>query len=321
MFHCLHFAALPLCTATLVGNLGAIPTRCTAIPLSELARRSESVASYEESGNVGRLQGKNLQVKCRHNSACYCLNGVNIYGQCPVSGSAGHLRVSEQDWHRVLVPLLSPPPIAPIRCVCIDPGHGGSDPGSRVASLGLEEKKLTLDIARRLQTLLEMRGIRCILTRKTDEFIPLKNRSMAANHNNCDLFVSIHFNAADNISAEGIETYILPCQGMPSTSRLQNVSGKDREFFPNNRCDEQNLYLGYCLQKELHRIPMTKDRGLRRGRFVVLESTQCPAALVECGFLTAKGEGQRIVNERYRQEIAQALCDGICAYGSIASRN
>jgi N-acetylmuramoyl-L-alanine amidase len=241
---------------------------------------------------------------------------VNIYGQHPVSGGPDQLKISGLDWRRVIAPLLSPPVIPPLRCVCIDPGHGGSDPGSQMQRHGLVEKQLTLDVARRLRTLLEAKNIRVVLTREEDNFIALANRPSIANRSGCDLLLSIHFNAADGSGAEGVETYILPSQGTASTARLQNLSAKDREFFPNNRHDGKNLHLGYCLQRELGTLQLSKDRGLRRGRFLILENANCAAALVECGFLTGASEGQRIGNPQHRQAIAQALCRGICVYGN-----
>ncbi|MDR2664552.1 MAG: N-acetylmuramoyl-L-alanine amidase [Puniceicoccales bacterium] len=283
--------------------------------LDVLSGRCGGTVSYGDGGRCGTVRGKNLELQCRLNGACYRLNGVNVYGQRPVAGQPGRLRISREDWDRVVVPLLSPPAVAPLRRVCIDPGHGGRDAGARRSRGNLEEKNLTLDVAKRLGALLKKRGIDAVFTRSGDQFIALEDRAAAAGSAKCDLMVCIHFNAADSPRAEGIESYILPSQGSASTARLNSPSQKDKKFCINNRYDEKNLYLAYCLQRELRTLRSATDRGVKRGRFKVLEDADCPAVLVECGFLTSAGEGARIADGNYRQAIASALCEGICSYG------
>ncbi|MDR0679208.1 MAG: N-acetylmuramoyl-L-alanine amidase [Puniceicoccales bacterium] len=283
--------------------------------LDVLSDRCGGAVSYGEGGRCGTVRGKNLELQCRLNGACYRLNGVNVYGQCAVAGQPGRLRIGRSDWDLLIVPLLSPPAIVPPRRVCVDPGHGGRDMGAGRARGNLEEKNLTLDVAKRLEVLLKRQGVEVLLTRSGDQFVALEDRSAIANNGKCDLMVCIHFNAADSPRAEGIETYILPSQGSSSTARLHSPSAKDKKFCVNNRHDEKNLYLAYCLQKELKGLRSAVDRGVKRGRFKVLENADCPAVLVECGFLTASGEGARIADGNYRQAIANALCEGICSYG------
>jgi N-acetylmuramoyl-L-alanine amidase len=171
-------------------------------------------------------------------------------------------------------------------------------------------------VAKRLQKLLQKRGFEVMLTRSGDSYVPLEVRAAVANRAKCDLFICIHFNAADSPRAEGVETYIIPLQGAASTARLQNPTSSDRKFYVNNRYDEKNLCLAFCLQRELRSIKSSNDRGVKRGRFKVLEGVNCPAALVECGFITGSQEGHRIGTGEHRQAIASALCEGICAYGA-----
>ncbi|MDR0340505.1 MAG: N-acetylmuramoyl-L-alanine amidase [Puniceicoccales bacterium] len=284
--------------------------------LDVLSDRCSGTVSYGEGGRCGTVRGKNLELQCRLNGACYRLNGVNVYGQCAVAGQPGRLRIGRDDWDRVIVPLLSPLAVAPPRRICIDPGHGGRDAGAGRTRGNLEEKNLTLDVAKRLKILLKKRGFEVVLTRGGDQFVSLEDRSAIANGAKCDLMVCVHFNAADSPRAEGIETYILPGQGYSSTARLNSPSAKDKKFCTNNRYDEKNLYLAYCLQREMKGLRSAIDRGIKRGRFKVLEDADCPAVLVECGFLTGSRESARIADGNYRQAIANALCEGICAYGS-----
>jgi N-acetylmuramoyl-L-alanine amidase len=280
------------------------------IGLAELARRCGGTVSYANGGRVGTVQARDCCLAFRHNSACHRLNGVSVYGQYATGGEPGALAVDSADWNQVLAPLLTPTAVGPLRCVCVDAGHGGRDSGTVQGPL--LEKNLTLDIALRLQKLLEERHIATVLTRNGDTFIPLERRPEIAAH--CDLLVSIHCNAAETPTAEGIETYVLPAQGSAPTARLSRPGAQDQRAFPNNRCDERNLWLGYCLQRQLVAIAGTRDRGVRRGRFLVLKASHCPAALVECGFLTNEGEGRRLGTEEHRDAIARALCQGICHY-------
>jgi N-acetylmuramoyl-L-alanine amidase len=287
-----------------------------SIGLSEIASRCGGTLTYEQDGRVGIVRSKDCSLVFRHNSACHRLNGVSVYGQCPTGGGPGALTVDGADWARVLAPLLTPPAVAPLRRVCIDAGHGGHDSGTVQGQL--VEKNLTLDIALRLQRLLRERNIGSILTRSGDSFVALERRPEIGS--SCDLFISIHCNAADAPMASGVETYVLPQKGMASTARMDKPGAQDQHSCPNNRCDEHNLWLGYCLQRQLIGITGVKDRGVRRGRFLVLKAAHCPAALVECGFLTNGEEGRRLGTEEYREAIARALCQGICHYDAVGRR-
>jgi N-acetylmuramoyl-L-alanine amidase len=286
------------------------------VALEELAKKCQGKVFYEKEGTVGQVQGNQLQLQCRRNSACFFLNGVAVYGQYPVSGEYNRLKIHSYDWNRVLVPLLTPAEGGKISRICIDAGHGGNDSGAH--SNGLVEKDLALDIALKLKNLLEKRGLEVVLTRGDDRFVPIDQRPRVATAQGCDLFLSIHLNAASSQEAEGIETYILPPAGMAATSRLGKVSAKDGEFSPNQRCNEQNLHLGYCLQRRLVALESIQDRGIRRGRFKVLRDNCCPAALVECGFITNPSEAKRLERPSHRDAIARALYEGICDYGNLA---
>ncbi|MDR1435860.1 MAG: N-acetylmuramoyl-L-alanine amidase [Puniceicoccales bacterium] len=286
------------------------------VDIGQLAARCEAKLKYSDEGDCAKIDAGKFEIQCRLNSALYKIGGTNVYGQWPVAGQRGSLRIAREDWERVIVPLLSPFPAQQLRRICIDPGHGGKDCGARTQRTNLEEKQLTLDVAKRLQKLLQKRGIDAILTRTSDCYIPLENRPAVANRSKCDMFVCIHFNAADSPNAEGMETYIVPHQGAASTARLQSPSTGDKKFCINNRHNERNLCLAHCIQRELSSLKSSKDRGVKRGRFTVLENANCPAVLVECGFMTGLQESRRIGNWDHRQAIAAALCDGICSYGA-----
>jgi N-acetylmuramoyl-L-alanine amidase len=132
-----------------------------------------------------------------------------------------------------------------------------------------------------------------------------------------DLFVSIHFNAeARGRSARGIETYCLTPSGASSTASTRALS----PYLVGNRNDSRNMLLAYCVQRGLSGATNAPDRGVRRARFYVLQYAQCPAVLIECGFLSNPAEATQIAAEVYRERIATGIAQGIIAYKRILER-
>lgn len=282
------------------------------LSLREIAQKCHADLSYTHNGEMACLKNDQFELKANLNSARYELNGVHVHGQFPIVGEANSLYIAKFDWNRVLVPMINPQKTSHIRRIALDAGHGGNDTGAK--AFQLVEKELTLDIVRRIKKYLEAQDFQVILTRANDQYIPLEKRSQIANQQSADLLISIHLNAADSPSARGIETYIIPAQGMPSTSRLQKPNAKDQKWFPNNNFDAQNLWLGYCLERSLKQQTHATDRGLKCGRFIVLEEANCPAALIECGFITSTKESALIRKAEYRDQIARAIAHAIQTY-------
>lgn len=177
----------------------------------------------------------------------------------------------------------------PFARVVIDPGHGGIDPGSH--AFGLVEKDLTLDLAKRLEKILEAKGLTVELTRRTDKFVGLEDRAAIANSSPHSLFVSLHFNAHTDRSIGGTETLYWP------------GSAPARE-------------LASYIQGELGRRLVTRNRGFKPERLKVLEETRCTAVLVECGFISNRWESQRCGAEWFRQILAEEIAQGILRYRS-----
>lgn len=282
------------------------------LSLREIAQKCHSDLTYTHNGEMACLKNDQFELKANLNSARYELNGIHVHGQFPVVGETNSLYMAKFDWNRVLVPMINPQRTPHVRRIALDAGHGGNDTGAK--AFQLIEKELTLDIVRRLKNHLEAQDFQVILTRADDRYIPLEKRSQIANQQSADLLISIHLNAADSASASGIETYIIPAQGMPSTSRLQKPNAKDQKWFPNNAFDAQNLWLGYCLERSLIQETHATDRGLKCGRFIVLEEASCPAALIECGFITSTKESALIRKAEYREQIARAIAHAIQKY-------
>lgn len=219
--------------------------------------------------------------------------------------------------------------------IVIDPGHGGHDPGA--ISNGVTESELVLDIALRLETLLEQTpGVEVVLTRRTNEFIPLEERTAIANREHADLFLSIHANSHRQPAVRGIETYFLNFATNPDAeavaARENAASVQTMGTLPaivkaialNNKLEESREF-ATVLQQSLTRRLRTqtggsKDLGVKQAPFVVLIGAQMPSVLTEIAFLTNKTDASLLKQPAQRQLIAQALRDAIVRYQDSLKR-
>jgi N-acetylmuramoyl-L-alanine amidase len=199
------------------------------------------------------------------------------------------------------------------RVLVLDPGHGGSDPGSLAAGKTYE-KELTLDWALRIEKLLGSSSWTVVLTRRDDRELSLMERVAIADRHNADLFISLHFNSLEKSSGNdesGIETFCLTPVGAPS-SVTRGFEDDVRRYFPNNNFDAENILLATRLQAGLVKATGGRDRGVRRARFMtVIREQRRPAVLVEGGFLSSAAEGKLILDPEYRQRIAAAICNAL----------
>ncbi len=213
--------------------------------------------------------------------------------------------------------------------IVIDPGHGGHDPGAQAN--GISEADLVLDISLRLEKLLEaQRGVDVVLTRRTDEFIPLEERTAIANREGADLFLSIHANASRRTSARGIETYFLNFSTNPaaeavaarenatSSETMGNLPKLVKTIALNNKVAESRELASMVQSSLVHRLQSRskglKNLGVKQAPFVVLIGAQMPSVLAEVSFLTNRSDASLLKQGAYRQRIAQALCDAVMKY-------
>ncbi len=213
--------------------------------------------------------------------------------------------------------------------IVIDPGHGGRDPGARTR--GLTEADLVLDVALRLEKLLTNQpGFEVVLTRRTDAYIPLEERTAVANRQDADLFLSIHANASRNRKASGVETYFLNFatnrQAEEVAARENAASGQTMHRLPdivkaitlNNKLDESRDFATFVQQSLVQRLRGAnrdvRDLGVKQAPFVVLIGAGMPSILAEISFLTHAKEGQLLKTPAYRQRIAEALLAGVLRY-------
>jgi N-acetylmuramoyl-L-alanine amidase len=248
-------------------------------------------------------------------------NGLTLHLNAPVTRWNSQWTIEVADAQGVVGPLWRPEGALAgrgARLVVLDPGHGGSDPGAQDGHR-TDEKRLTLDVARRVRSQLRRAGVMVLLTRDRDLTLPLDERSRRANRWGADVFVSIHFNATRDRRVCGVETYVLPAAGYPSTA--ESRSGKprmDTRPVAGNDHDGANTLLGYWLQRGLLSAGGTQDRGVRRARFSVLRDVACPSALVECGFISNRRECDRLLTEDYRTRLADGIARGTLTYLSRA---
>jgi N-acetylmuramoyl-L-alanine amidase len=213
--------------------------------------------------------------------------------------------------------------------IVLDAGHGGHDPGAR--SNGIEEAELVLDVTLRLRELLEKQpGIEVTLTRSSDEYIALEERTAIANRNGADLFLSIHANASRNPKARGVETYFLNFASNPEAeavaARENSASGKTMHSLPeivraialNNKIDESRDFAEMVQKSMVRRLSarnkLVRDLGVKQAPFVVLIGAGMPSVLAEISFVTNKQEGALLKTGAYRQQIAESLFDAVVRY-------
>jgi N-acetylmuramoyl-L-alanine amidase len=223
---------------------------------------------------------------------------------------------------------------APLRTIVLDAGHGGHDSGA-VGPGGLQEKDLVLDVTRRVARLIEDKlNVKVLLSRDSDHFVTLQDRTTFANKERADLFVSIHANAHRETASAGVETYFLSSEATDSAARqvaaLENsVVRLEKPNARNGRLDAVKAILWDLAQSEFQlessrlaevvqdsmtrslRIP---NRGVKQAGFYVLGGAAMPAILLEIGFVTNPQEEKRLKDSKYRDEIARAIYAGLAEY-------
>ena len=213
--------------------------------------------------------------------------------------------------------------------VVIDPGHGGRDPGAQIG--GLNEAELALDIAMRLERLLSKEpGVQVVLTRRTNAYVALEERTAIANRSDADLFLSIHVNATRNTSVRGFETYILNFAPNPeaeavaarenagSAGTMGNLPDIVEAIALNNKIDESRDFAAMIqasMQDRLRKADRAvRNLGVKQAPFMVLIGATMPSVLTEVSFLSNRDEAALLRTQTYRQQIAEALLAGVMQY-------
>jgi N-acetylmuramoyl-L-alanine amidase len=216
------------------------------------------------------------------------------------------------------------------RRIVIDPGHGGHDPGT-IGHAGLQEKDLVLDVSLRLEKMLHGEpGTEVIMTRSTDAYVPLEERTAIANSKGADLFLSVHANSSRNPTARGIETYILNFALDPhaeevaarenaiSPATLKDLQGLVKAIALNSKIDESRDFATSVHESMIEKVkagqPGIQDRGVRTAPFYVLIGANMPSVLAEISFVSNPDDERLLRSPDQREKIAESLFAGIKAY-------
>jgi N-acetylmuramoyl-L-alanine amidase len=200
---------------------------------------------------------------------------------------------------------------APFTLVVLDPGHGGQDSGAMCGAI--YEKDLTLDIAQRVDRLLQAQGLATLMTRVGDSYVSLQDRVAVTNRARDCIFVSIHFNESKK-AASGIETYYAEHQTLPAPRLVAWIP-----FFQGPAAESPTLAsqsLARFIQEAMIARTKASDRGTKAEQFFVIGNVSAPAVLVEGGFLN-KEEVAKLESTDYRDQMAAAISEGILHYRDV----
>lgn len=289
----------------------------------EFGKRYGLTAKWVAPNKTLRLQSRWTTIDFTEHRVDFTLNGLQLFLSDPVVARGGSLFLSEKDADLLLRPILSPgseTPIPTIKTIVIDAGHGGNDPGNQNRRLKLQEKRMTLDVAKRLGRLLTSQGFRVVYTRKNDRHVDFDDRTAFIRKHRADLFISIHFNAFTNAGVAGSETYVLTPRGQRSSPQAERDKSMVATAYPGNRHDHWNILFGYHVHRQVVQALGLRDRGLKRFRYSVLRSATCPAVLVEAAFLSNDTEARKVASAAYRQKIAAAIAAGVKAHATALKR-
>lgn len=219
------------------------------------------------------------------------------------------------------------------RVVVLDAGHGGKDSGA-IGANKMYEKHAVFRVTKYLESILKKRGYKVFLTRNSDRYIKVKNRTVLANKKKADIFLSIHANAAHKTKVNklnGIETFFLsPARSerakrvaaLENKSDVRTMSGSTKQVFLES-LNRPRITASHKLSIDIQRNMLFSTRelykdvvdgGVREGPFWVLVGAQMPSVLIEIGYITHPKEGKRLYNKRYQQKLAVGIANGIDAY-------
>jgi N-acetylmuramoyl-L-alanine amidase len=219
-----------------------------------------------------------------------------------------------------------------VKRVVIDPGHGGKDFGAPGYLKGVHEKKVVLQVARKLaQKIREELKLEAVLTRNSDRFLTLEERTAFANTQGADLFISIHTNANRDRRAYGIETYFLNLAtdeeairvaAMENATSTKNISDLQKilyDLMQNAKINEssrlaayvQGSVVGHLKENRYERI---KSKGVKQAPFYVLLGAQMPSILIEASFISNPRECKRLADPKFQDRLAAGVVQGIRNY-------
>jgi N-acetylmuramoyl-L-alanine amidase len=217
--------------------------------------------------------------------------------------------------------------------IVIDAGHGGRDHGARGPG-GLMEKEVSLKLALALEKELVARGVKVIMTRRDDTYVPLEQRTSIANDARADLFLSIHANASHDADVDGIETYFLSLQASDEDAQrvadAENMAFETAEerapvpedplfhilgdMMETEHLMESSEFAGLA-QTKMGALEKGSSRGVKQAPFVVLMGVQMPASLLEVGFISNPMEEKKLRSKKHQGELVAAILVSVEEFG------
>lgn len=313
----------------------------TYYPLKGLCGYFNIQWDYDSIGRQVTLKGPNTEIRLLIDSSVVLVNNIAVDIRAPVIIHEGNVSLPWQFKQNIIDRFFAAPSVSKtdqfvlgqrVKKVVVDAGHGGHDPGA-IGRSGLREKDVNLDIAKRLTALLRANGIEVLMTRVSDEFISLEERAKFTNKSRADLFISVHSNSAASSRLNGFEVYYITDKINDSqralTSAQRDVFNIEGSFYDNSTdikaliwdmiytdSRAKSIVLAQSICHSADKNMGLKILGVKAAKFFVLKGSNIPAVLVEVGFLSNPYEEKYLRNGFYRQQLAEAIGEGVFDYGS-----
>lgn len=316
------------------------------LPLAKLCDAYGFSCAWDTFARTATVRKSSNAIVLRDGSERMLVNGAERKLDRPVMTSGGVVYVPVSFARKDLAPMAGATAVIPVQeapevtvpkkyaitTIVLDTGHGGKDVGALGRQERTKEKDLALSLSRKVRQILESNGIRVIMTRADDAFIPLQRRSDIANAGNADLFVSIHINASRSHLMRGFECYYLSnatddnaraLEAFEDSSlKLSDSAGAERSkaldktlwdmTLTENRMESGELANFICASVE--ESMLIKNRGVRTARFYVLKHTNIPSVLVEAGYISNRYEEMKLRDPKFLDRMAEAIARGILRY-------
>ena len=327
-----------------IGGCVTAPTQSTVssqkeITLKDVCKRNGVFWQWDSVAQVATLEYRGAKAEVLVGSDLVIVNNERVTLNAPVRVARSTVIVPADFQSKVISRLRQKMTvqkghgITKIREIIIDAGHGGKDPGA-IGRSGEHEKKIVLDISKRLKRILQDKGIKVIMTREGDQFISLQKRTEIASRSKADLFVSIHANSSPSRGIHGLEIYTAKHLKFNERNADQRKINQRLTFShlameqgrPElNRIVSDMMYthkqaqaeaLAKQVAKKTAKSLKTKNRGEKKSRFFVVKNTLIPAVLIEVGFLTNPKESKLLQTGTYRQRVARGIAESILDYAN-----
>jgi N-acetylmuramoyl-L-alanine amidase len=325
------------------GRPVVLPTPPVGIPLQDVCDRYHVAWQWDGVTQVVMMEYRGNISKALVGSSTVLIGKQQIILSAPLRREHSTIYVPEDFEAKVLAPfgvpvagLSSVESSSRVHVIVIDAGHGGKDRGTMDREFGrMDEKEIVLDVAKRLRMLLEGAGLKVIMTRDTDDFISLPERTIIAAKSGADLFVSVHVNSNQDRAVSGLLVYYLDSIGKRDRDEeqrkenehifLRSLSAQDSSTLQNIVTDMMNTHktaqsqkLAKLIIREARGDAGVKVRGdgIRVCRFFVVRNTLIPAVLVETGFLSNRQEHNKLISQAYRQRMAEIIARGVLDYAN-----